>query len=74
MGTEKPILFSGALDELGIFLGDGMYQFTPEYCWPANHTWCFCVDESGRNCVRQTPSELWNLITAEHPCLREAKS
>jgi hypothetical protein len=44
IGTDKPILFLGALDELGTFLTRGKYQFTPEYWWPADHTWCLCSD------------------------------
>jgi hypothetical protein len=42
--TDKPILFCGALDELPTFLADGEYQLTPEYLWPADHSWCVCSD------------------------------
>jgi hypothetical protein len=44
IGTDKPILFRGVLDELSSFLADGQYQFTPEYWWPADHSWCLCSD------------------------------
>jgi hypothetical protein len=44
IGTDKPILFCGILDELGSFLANGKYQFTPEYWWPANRSWCLCSD------------------------------
>ena len=44
IGTEKQILFSGALDELSQFLADGRYQLTPEYWWPSDHSWCLCSD------------------------------
>jgi hypothetical protein len=42
--TEKPILFRGVLDELPTFLAEGEYQFTPEYLWPADQSWCVCSD------------------------------
>lgn len=42
--TDKPILFRGVLDELSTFLANGKYQFTPEYWWPADHSWCVCSD------------------------------
>jgi hypothetical protein len=44
IATDKPIQFCGALDELSTFLATGQYQFTPEYCWPADHSWCVCTD------------------------------
>lgn len=42
--TDKPILFRGVLDELPTFLAEGKYQFTPEYLWPADRSWCVCSD------------------------------
>jgi hypothetical protein len=42
--TDQPILFRGVLRELRTFLIDGKYQFTPEYWWPADHSWCVCSD------------------------------
>jgi len=44
IGTDKPIQFCGPVDELSIFLATGKYQFTPEYWWPADHSWCVCSD------------------------------
>lgn len=44
IGTNIPIAFCGTLDELLGFLSDGKYQFTPEYWWPAGHSWCLCTD------------------------------
>jgi len=44
IATDKPIHFCGSLDELSTFLTDGKYQFTPEYWWPADHSWCVCSD------------------------------
>jgi hypothetical protein len=44
IGTDKPILFRGLLDELSPFLNDRKDQFTPEYWWPADHNWCLCTD------------------------------
>jgi hypothetical protein len=42
--TDEPILFRGVPGELRTFLSDGKYQFTPEYWWPADHSWCVCSD------------------------------
>ena len=44
IGTDKPIQFCEPLDDLSIFLATGRYQFTPEYWWPADHSWCVCSD------------------------------
>jgi len=44
IATDKPILFRGVLEELPTFLADGKYQLTPEYLWPADHSWCVCSD------------------------------
>jgi hypothetical protein len=44
IATDKPIQFCGTLDELSTFLAHGKYQFTPEYWWPAGHSWCVCSD------------------------------
>lgn len=44
IGTDKPILFRGPLDELSTFLSNRKNQLTPEYWWPANHNWCLCTD------------------------------
>jgi hypothetical protein len=40
----EPIFFCGHLDELSTFLTDGKYQNTPEYWWPADHSWCLCSE------------------------------
>ena len=44
IATDKPIQFCGTLEELSAFLAHGKYQFTPEYWWPADHSWCVCSD------------------------------
>ncbi len=44
IGTDKTLLFQGALDKLESFLKSGAYQFTPEYWWPPNRSWCVCSD------------------------------
>lgn len=44
IGTDKTLLFHGILDELESFLDSGDYQFSPEYWWPPNRTWCVCSD------------------------------
>ena len=44
IATDRPIQFSGTLEELCAFLANGKYQSTPEYWWPADHSWCVCSD------------------------------
>lgn len=44
IGTDRPIQFCGLLAELSNFLAAGKYQFTPEYWWPRDHSWCVCSD------------------------------
>jgi hypothetical protein len=44
IATDKPILFAGALNELPAFLAERKDQFTPEYWWPSDHSWCLCSD------------------------------
>ena len=44
LGTDKSILFAGALDEVRDFLKENKYQFSPEYFWPADRNWCVCSD------------------------------
>ena len=44
VGTNKQLLFHGALEEVSLFLGEKTYQFTPEYWWPADRSWCVCSD------------------------------
>lgn len=44
IATDRPIHFCGTLDELSTFLANGEYQLTPEYWWPADHSWCVCSD------------------------------
>jgi len=41
---EFPLLFRGTVDELQAFLAAGDFQFTPEYWWPADQSWCVCSD------------------------------
>ena len=42
--NDEPFLFCGVLEELGTFLTEGKHQFTPEYWWPADHSWCLCSE------------------------------
>ena len=44
LGTDKPIRFAGALDEVIDFLKENKYQLSPEYLWPADRGWCVCSD------------------------------
>jgi hypothetical protein len=43
-GSDKPILFAGALDGVVDFLNENKYQFSPEYLWPSDRKWCLCTD------------------------------
>jgi hypothetical protein len=42
--TETPILFRGKLHELNTFMSEHTYQFSPEYWWAEDHSWCVCSD------------------------------
>jgi hypothetical protein len=44
VGTDKPLMFQGSLEEVKTFPGDEAYRFTPEYWWPADQSWCVCSD------------------------------
>jgi hypothetical protein len=44
VGETKPILFNAVLEELEAGLAKLNYQFTPEYWWPKDRTWCVCSD------------------------------
>jgi hypothetical protein len=44
IAANKQLLFQGALKELKALLDDVSYQFTPEYWWPADRSWCLCSD------------------------------
>jgi hypothetical protein len=44
IGTDKPLLHSGPLEQLQRFLKETDRQFTPEYWWPEDRSWCVCSD------------------------------
>ncbi len=44
VATDQELLFAGKLDEVQDFFAGGGFQFTPEYWWPADHSWCVCSD------------------------------
>jgi hypothetical protein len=44
IATEQNLLFTGTLDEVESFFVNGTFQFTPEYWWPSDRTWCVCSD------------------------------
>jgi hypothetical protein len=44
IGTNEPILFRGALEQLPTFLVEKNKQFTPEYWWPSDRSWCLCSE------------------------------
>jgi hypothetical protein len=44
IGTNKPLLYAGPLERLQRFLKETGRQFTPEYWWPADRSWCVCSD------------------------------
>lgn len=44
VATKKPLLYEGALTEAATFFAQEVFQFTPEYWWPEDHSWCVCSD------------------------------
>jgi hypothetical protein len=44
IGTDKPLLFDVALDEVVECGKENNYQFSPEYIWPSDRSWCLCSD------------------------------
>jgi hypothetical protein len=44
IATEIPILFRGKVDELNTFMSEPTYQFSPEYWWSDDHSWCVCSE------------------------------
>ncbi|UWZ86016.1 hypothetical protein [Occallatibacter riparius] len=52
IATDQELLFAGRLDEVGdCFLNGAIksvyerpFQYTPEYWWPEDHSWCVCSD------------------------------
>jgi hypothetical protein len=41
---DKPLLFRGALDEIGELPSDKFYRVGPEYWWPSDRSWCVCSE------------------------------
>jgi hypothetical protein len=44
IATEQNLLFTGRLHQVEDFFVNGTFQFTPEYWWPTDRTWCVCTD------------------------------
>ena len=44
IATDEPLLYSGELSHLSQFLKETDRQFTPEYWWPEDQSWCLCSD------------------------------
>jgi hypothetical protein len=44
IATDAPLVFRGHLEQLEPFLLQGQYQFSPEYWWPEDESWCMCSD------------------------------
>lgn len=42
IATEQELLFSGTLNQVMPFFIEGGFQFTPEYWWPSDLSWCVC--------------------------------
>jgi hypothetical protein len=42
IGREQDLMFTGTLDQVVPFFIDGGFQFTPEYWWPSDRSWCVC--------------------------------
>jgi hypothetical protein len=44
IATDQNLLFSGPLGDVESFFVNGAFQYTPEYWWPFNRTWCVSTD------------------------------
>ena len=44
IATNQNLLFTGTLNEVETFFANGQFQFTPEYWWPRDRSWCVCTD------------------------------
>jgi hypothetical protein len=62
IGTDKPLLYSGPLEKLQRFLKETGRQFTPEYWWPGDRSWCVCSDYDLPFTVVGGPKQLINRI------------
>ena len=62
IGTNKPILFAGELDEIGNFLKEDEHRLSPEYLWPSDRNWCLCSDYDLTFTVVGEPQELISAI------------
>jgi hypothetical protein len=63
-GTDKPRLFSGALNEVIEFGKENDYRFSPEYLWPSDRSWCLCSDFDFEFTFVGGPQELISAILA----------
>jgi hypothetical protein len=44
IATDQNLLFKGKPNEVEDFFMNGTFQFTPEYWWPRDRSWCVCTD------------------------------
>jgi hypothetical protein len=58
------MLFAGALDEVIEFGNENNYQFSPEYLWPSDRSWCLCSDFDSEFTFVGGPQELISAILA----------
>jgi hypothetical protein len=62
IGTDKPLSFAVALDEV-VDCGKGNnYKFSPEYIWPSDRSWCLCSDYDFEFSFVGGPQELVSAI------------
>jgi hypothetical protein len=66
IGTNKPVLFAGALDQVVEFGKGNNYQFSPEYAWPTDRSWCVCSDFDFTFTFVGGPQELISAILASN--------
>ncbi len=62
IGTTKPLLFAGVLDEVVECRNENKYQFSPEYMWPSDKSWCLCSDYDFEFSFVGGPQELVSAI------------
>jgi hypothetical protein len=62
IATDNPLLFKGTLDGMAAFIKTGTYQFSPEYWWPSEKTWCVCSDYDLEFTVVGGPRKLISML------------
>jgi hypothetical protein len=62
IATDQNLLFKGSLDEVENFFLNGTFQFTPQYWWPSDRSWCVCTDYDLEFTIVGGPSTLIDTV------------